>query len=108
LIGFCGCLKCDRKFVRPRDSQAVAIERASVIFAADKRPDLGDTRQVRGIKAANCATTDNADSLHRSSAVQNLEDARFSLCTCVSPVVKKESLNHRGHTGTQGYTAFFC
>ena len=32
------------------DAQAVAVEFSGMIFAAHEGPDLGDTRQVRGVE----------------------------------------------------------
>ena len=54
------------KFMLSRDSQTFAVERPRVIFAADKSPNLHNPRQMRRVQTANCATSDDANTLHLS------------------------------------------
>ena len=52
------------KLVLSRDSQTVAVESAGVVLAPNKSPYLRNPRQVRCIKAAYGAATDDANTFH--------------------------------------------
>src|ERR1700690_320593 len=74
-----------------RDTQAIVIECTRMVFTPYQCPDLGHTRQVCGIEAADGATTDNAHSLHRSIAASTwrakraiLSNYLFTTFTCAS------------------------
>src|SRR5881397_2616083 len=61
-----GGLQFDCELVTSGNVQALAVQRAGVLFAADVRPDLGYARQMGCIERADRATSDNADFLHCS------------------------------------------
>ena len=50
------------------DTQSLFIQGASVILSPHKHANIRDSRQMRRIKAADRATTDNANSFHAQPA----------------------------------------
>src|SRR6266849_3399265 len=60
-----GGFQLDGNFVASGNVEAVAVQRAGVLFAADVRPDLGYARQMGCIERTDRATSDDADFLHR-------------------------------------------
>ena len=56
--------KSGLKIVRASDADAVLVQRASVLGAANEGPDFCDAREMRGVKTADGTATDDANALH--------------------------------------------
>src|SRR5687767_2290447 len=64
LVGFSGSFQFCAELMRASHPQAVLVERACMLIAANKRIDFGHARQVRRVQAADSATADDADFFH--------------------------------------------